>query len=177
MRIVLQVFPALTICCAATGIGLEYAANGTGGDTSPYFGYGLLVIALAFLLAVATAIIGIVATAMHRQFGWMVIVLAAGLVPFGGAIVLGLITPLLVPQQQQTLPVGCKPPPGTPVPAGCQTGPPSPSGFVDFVNAVDPLLYVAAPILVALVVFTYSFRMHDVQTPVGVPYSQRLPRM
>lgn len=171
MRIVLRVFPVLTICCIAAGIGLEYAANGTGGDTSPYFGYGLLVIGLAFLLAVATGIIGIVATALHHQFGWLVALLAAGLVPFGGAVVLGIITPLLVPQQPQTPPVGCKPPPGTPVPAGCQTGPPSPGGFVDFVNAVDPLLFIAAPTLVALVVFIYSFRMRDVRTPVGVRQS------
>jgi hypothetical protein len=174
MHIVLRVFAALTICCIAAGIGLLYASNGTGGDTSPYFGYGLLVVAVAFVLALTTGILGLIATAMHRQFGWFVAVLAAGLIPFGGAIVLGIVTPLLAPAQQGTLPAGCKPPPGTPVPAGCQTPPPSPGAFVDFLNAVDPVLYIAAPILVTLVVFIYSFRMRDysfrmrdIMAPVG----------
>jgi hypothetical protein len=160
MRILLRLFPALTIVSLVTGFGLLSVANNTGSDTSPFFVLSLLVIVVAFLFGLVTAIIGVVASATQRQFGWLAVLLVAGLVPLVGAIAISLVTPMLTPAQQAP-PVGCKPPAGTPVPPGCQSPPASPNGFVSFLNGLDPVLFLAAPILVALAVFIYSFRLRE----------------
>ncbi len=167
MRITLRLIPVLTIVSLVGGYVLLDVANNTGSDTSPWFAPSLLVILLAFALTVVTFILGIVATATQRQFGWLIVVLAAGLVPLVGGFVASSVASAMTPVQQ-TLPTGCKPPPGTPVPPGCQGPPPSPGATVNFLNAVYPDLLLAAPILVALVVFIYSFRMRTALTPAGV---------
>lgn len=166
MRIALRLLSVLTLVCIVAGFVLLSVANNTGADTSPYFLYSLLTIVLGFLCTIVTVILGIVATALNRQFGWLVVILAAGLLPLAGTAGLSFLISALTPQSppSQYIPPECKVGPGTPVPTGCPpvpTSAPGPSQLTDFANVAQPWFAVGGPILVAVLVFVYSFRMRD----------------
>ena len=138
MRLALRIVAGLTALCIILGLASIGATGSTGGAVSPFNLLGFGLIALGVLLAIATAILGIVASAMERQFGWLAAIIVSALIPLIGVPVLNLLT-----------------------------------GYVDYatanalVNVYNGLL-LGGPILVALVVFIYSFRLH---TPavVGAP--------
>ena len=147
MRVALRIVSGLTILCIPVGIAFVFATAFTGGDVSllilPGFGF----IALGLLSAVITAILGIVASTMRRQFAWLVAIIVVSLIPLIGVPVV------------ETL-------------AGDQV---NPNVSNVLAGTVFPALLLGGSILVALVVIIYSFRLRD-PAAVGAPTTATAPR-
>jgi hypothetical protein len=111
----------------------------------------LLVAALSVTLAGATAVLGIVAAARKRQFGWLVSMIAAGLTVMVGPIVAAVASPFLFAQPSAN--PACQGPSET---APCQ------ARAVQLIFQNLPLwVLLAAPVLVGVVALLYSFRLSD----------------
>jgi hypothetical protein len=131
MRVALRIVSGLTILCIPIGIGFVLATANTGGDVSPLILPGFGFIALGILLAITTALLGIVASAMGRQFAWLVAMIVA-LLPIIGVPVVNTLAGQVDPATASTL-----------------------------ANTVSNALLLGGPILIALVGFIYSFRMRN----------------
>lgn len=129
MRLTLRVLSVLTLLCIIGGVALILANGSTGGDMSPLIlpGFGLL--GLGALLTLVDAILGIVATAMRHQPGWLIAAIVAALFPLIGWLVTGLLAGVF------------------------------PTVANDIENIGLPGSFLGGPVLVALVTFLYSFRM------------------
>jgi hypothetical protein len=125
----LRIVSALTILCIPVGLAFIGASGSTGGDVSPFLLPAFGFIGLGLLGALATAILGIVASAMGRQFAWLIAIIVAALIPLLGVPVLNVLTGYVDYNTANML-----------------------------VNAYNTLL-VGGPVLVGLVVFIYSFLM------------------
>jgi hypothetical protein len=141
MRLALRIVAGLTFLCIPVGLAFILATAGTGGDVSPLFLPGFGFIALGLLGAVATDILALVASAMARQFAWLIATIVAALIPLIGVPLLNVLTGYVDNTTANAL-----------------------------VNAYNALL-LAGPVLIALVVFIHSFLLRDVRNPatVGAP--------
>lgn len=145
MRVALRIIAGLTALCIPVGAAFILATAGTGGDISPLILPGIGFVALGLLGAVATAILGIVASAMRRQFAWLVTVIVTALLPLIGVPVVDILAGYVAPDVGTML-----------------------------ANTVGNALLLGGPIVVALVIFIYSFRMRE-PNMVGVPPSVAAP--
>jgi hypothetical protein len=92
MRNALRILSILAIAVGVVGLGLFF---GFGSQNNLTLGAGSIALGVGFLLAIAAAVVGVVASARRQQTGWLVglIVAAALSVPFSPTFALG---PILV---------------------------------------------------------------------------------
>lgn len=132
MRVTLRTVSVLTVLCILAGIVLLDLTGSTGGDISPFNFYGLGMIALGVLLAFPTAILGIIASAQGRQYVWLIAMIVVVLIPLIGVPT---VEELAGQVDQNT--------------ANFLTG------------TVFGALILGGPILLALVIFVYSFFIRE----------------
>lgn len=131
MRIAMRVIAGLTLLCIVLGLICLYVSGSTGGDISPFQFYGVGLIALGLLCAAITTVLGIIASAMGRQFAWLVAIIIVAFLPLIGIPVVEILAAGQV----------------DPAMANLLTG------------TVFGALILGGPALVALVVVIYSFRL------------------
>jgi hypothetical protein len=133
MQVALRVVSGVTILCIVLGLACVEATTVIDGDTVLLIVPGVAFVAFGVVFAFTTAILGVIASAMERQFAWQVAIIVVALIPLIGVPV------------AETL-----------------------------ADQVDPnSLILGGPILVALVVVAYSFRIRD-PAAVGTPPRTRL---
>jgi hypothetical protein len=132
MRVTLRIVSGLTLLCIPAGIALILANGVTGGDVSPLLLPGFACILLGVLTALTTALLGIVASAMRRQVGWLIVVIVVLLIPIIGIPVV------------ETL-----------------AGQVDPSTASVLAGTAFPAFLLGGPIVLALVVLVYSFFLGD----------------
>lgn len=146
MRMALRIISGLTILCIVAGPVLLSATNTSGGDSElpslPLIGFFVL----GSWLTLTTAVLGIIATAMRRQFAWLVAIIVVSILPLAGIAVVIPVAATLARQAD-----------------------PSTSAFLT--NTVFPALILADPLLVGLVTLIYSFFMRDPAPVASVPYA------
>lgn len=131
MRTTMRVLAVLVVLCLLGGVGLILANGSTGGDMSPLILPGFALLGVGVLCALGSALLGIIATVMYHQRGWLVAVIVAALFPLIGWIAISLLTWIFPYATNQIENVG--------IPGSALGG----------------------PLLLAVIVFVYSFRMRD----------------
>jgi hypothetical protein len=155
MRLALRILAILTIVAMGGGLGLFF---GFGSQNNLTLGAGALVIGAGGLLALASFIVGVIAAVQRRQTGWMIGLIAAGLLSVCGAPVAAGVAQLLAPHT--SLSAGCQnleASPGTDTPPACQPGPGQMLLF-----SSSAVLFLLGPVVVAVLALVYSYRMREV---------------
>jgi hypothetical protein len=154
MRLALRILAVVCLILPAAAVGLTYWAAGQNlPDTDPRAFLGVLVAVIGLLFAFATFVVGIVASAPRRQFGWLVGLIISGLVIILGPFV-GSFTAASVYNSISANPACQGPSINTPA---CQ-----PSGVQLILVNATPLMVLGGMFLVGLVALIYSFRMRTV---------------
>lgn len=139
MRVAMRIVAVLTVICIPAGVALILANAGTGGDMSPLLLPGFGLVALGMVLALTTALLGILASVIVRQWGWLLALLLVAGIPLLGLAVIEVVAGQVDPQTGSVL-----------------------------TNTVANVLLLGAPLLLALVVFVYSFRMRRPRTQLTI---------
>jgi hypothetical protein len=157
MRIALRILSVLCMLLPAAAVGLTYWAAAQGlPDTDPRAFLNLLAAAIGLLFAIATFIVGIIATAGRRQFGWLTGIIVAGLIvvlgPFVGAFlssqVYNSISANLTCQGPNNNTLQCQP-----------------SGVGQILANATPIMVLGGMFLIGLVTLIYSFRVRPAHSP------------
>lgn len=159
MRLSVRILSIVSIMLSAFGIFLLYGSGGLS-DTDPLFGVALISVGFGFLVAFATFVTGIIAAALRRQFGWMIGIIAAGLL----AIVFPIVAGIVVSMLGLSLSPVCQP--------GLPPGPQCQQTELQTLALQSPsLLAMAGPLLVGLVALAYTFAM---RAPLAVKQQLRV---
>jgi hypothetical protein len=154
MRIAVRIVAGLAILCSPVGVAvLSSDSNGEGVSLVGLAGIGFIL--MGVVAAVGSTMLGLVASALGRQFAWLGTLLFVALLPFIGIPV---VIALAGQVSGQFNPV---------------TGPQPRTAFDLFIvglpgTAFD-LFIVWGPVLVGFVAFIYSFRLRDPAAVVAAP--------
>jgi hypothetical protein len=159
MRLALRITAVVSILLSALALYLLY---GTGGlsDTDPRVALALLGGLVGVLMGLVTFILGVIAAASRRQFGWLIGLIVIVVVAIGSQFVGGFLAQAI--EGPLTSNPACQGPlQATPQ---CQ-----PSATQESLLNVPMALALGAPLLIGVVALIYSFRLREARVPVSAP--------